>query len=626
MRGMQRSAESGVVFSTGAMKSVAVALVLGLGQMPFAATGEETDLEVIKSHGISTFGELAYDIDFPHLNYVNPDAPKGGEISLWGFGDFDSLNPYAKEGRAAALSSVMYESMLEGVADEVGSAYGLLAESIEYPVDRTWTIYNLRPEARFSDGSPLTAEDVEFSYELLLEQGLPSFAAVLARVVESVEIENPHRIRFNFKTEGPTRDHPITIGSIPVFSKAWFERTGSRLDKPQLEAGIGSGAYVFDNYQGQKRVSYRRDEGYWGSHLPITQGRFNFDKIRVEYFQDSTAAFEAFKAGTYTFRNENFSKLWATSYEFPAINDGTIVKKTLPDGNIASGQAFIINMRREKFSDIRVRKAIGLMFNFEWSNETLFYGLYARINSIWENSTLAATGMPGEDELALLEPIRDLIPETVFTEPVPMAPVSGQRKLDRGNLRKASDLLDEAGWIVGDDGMRRNAEGNTLDVEFLENSQGFDRIVNPFVENLRALGVNAVYSRVDPSQYTSRSRNFDFDIITDSIGQGYRPGSGLKQYFGSETAAISVFNTSGIANEGIDKLIEDVIAADNIADLTVAVRALDRVLRSFHFWIPQWFKDVHTVAYQDIYEHPPIPPFALGQLDFWWYKGPAEAE
>jgi microcin C transport system substrate-binding protein len=385
---------------------------------------------------------------------------------------------------------------------------------------------------------------------------------------------------------------------------------------------------MLEGYDINQRITYKRNPDYWGKDLPINVGRNNFDSIRVEYFGDPTAAFEGFKTGDYTFRNENSSKNWATAYDFPAVKSGAVLKRELPNGTIANGQSFVINLRREKFQDMRVRQAIGLMFNFEWSNQTLFYGLYARINSFWENSDLAAKGLPTPAELALLEPLKDQLPPSVFTEEPVMAPVSGDSQLDRKNLRKAAALLEEAGWVAGSDGLRRNAKGEVLKVEFLEDDPAFDRVVNPYVENLKALGIDAVLTRVDPAQYevrtradrTDKSKGFDFDLTTDQLPTGYEPGAGLKQYFGSD-GADDVFNTMGLKNPAVDALILNVMQANTKEDLHVAVSALDRVLRAMRIWVPQWYKDTYTVAYYDMYEHPdPLPRYDLGYLDLWWYN------
>jgi microcin C transport system substrate-binding protein len=576
----------------------------------------------IVSHGITTFpgDTLKYPPDFKHLAYVNPDAPKGGEMSIWAFGGYDSMNPYTIKGRADRLASAPYESLLTGTADEIGADYGLIAASLEYPPDRSEVIFNLRPEARFSDGSPLTADDVFFSYEVFRDKGLPSFRKVLGEQVQSAEVLGPHRIRFVFMPDVPKRDVIQAVGGLPIFSRAHYMANALDLEENSMTPFLGSGPYVASDLKVGQTSVYRRNPDYWGADLPINIGRNNFDTIRTEYFADYSVAFEGFKGGSYHFRNEASSRDWATGYDFPAVRDGHVKKVELPDGNLATGQSFVMNLRRPQFQDARVREAIGLMFNFEWSNEQLFYGLYARINSFWENSDLAATGRPSEAELALLEPLRDKLPPGVLdAEPV-LAPVSSPANVsDRGNARRAQRLLEEAGWIVGDDGLRRK-DGQTLRIEFLNDSQTFDRVINPYVESLRLIGIDAVHNRVDNAEATNRQRSFDFDIVTDQFPMGYLPGAGLKQYFGSQSID-DVFNSMGLQSEAVDALIEHVMAAESSEDLAVAVRALDRVLRAYRFWVPQWFKDRHTVAYYDMFEHPdPLPPYSLGNLDFWWFN------
>ena len=590
------------------------------------ATSLPASADVITAHGISTFGELKYGADFEHLDYVNPDAPKGGEISLWGFGSFDSMHPYSTKGRSGQYSSIFFESLLEGSSDEPDSVYGLVAESLEYPEDRSEVIFNMRPEARFSDGSPLTAADVVFSYEVLRDKGLPSFRAVIEKQIESAEALGPHRVKFTFKDGVPTRDLPQTAGGLPIFSKAYYETSGADFEESTLTPAIGSGPYVLESIDVGQQIIYKRNPDYWGKDLPINKGRHNFDTIRIEYFADYNSAFEGFKAGTYSFRSEASSKIWATAYDFPAIEKGWVVKDTPPDGTLSSGQSFLFNLRRERFQDIRVRKAIGMMFNFEWSNKTLFYGIYSRMQSFWENSYLKASGMPQAGELAFLTPLADILPPGVLDSPAVTPPISSERQLDRKKLRAASTLLDEAGWPVSDDGMRRNAAGDTLKLEFLNDSQSFDRVINPFVENLRKLGVDAVHTRVDNAQATERERNFDFDIVTGNFRTSLTSGAGLKQYFGSETADISIFNLAGYKSEAADRLIENVIAAEDRETLNDATRALDRVLRAEVFWVPQWFRNTHNIAYYDMYRYPDtLPPYALGVLDFWWFDQDAYA-
>ena len=581
---------------------------------------------VIQSHAITTFGDAPkYPADFPHLDYVNPDAPKGGEISIWTAGGFDSLNPYSIKGRAAALASAPYESILTGTSDEIGASYCLLCETMEYPEDRSWVIFNLRPNVTFADGSPLTADDVVFSFNTFLTKGLTDFRTVFGQQVESAEALAPNKVKFTFKPDVPTRDLPSLVGGLPILSKAHYEANGLNMEESSMTPFLGSGQYVLDRLDVGKSITWKRNPDYWGNDLPINRGRGNFDRIRIEYYGDYQAAFEGFKAGNYTFRNEASSITWATGYDFPTVMNGQVKKVQLPSGAKASGQAFLFNLRREKFQDPRVREAIGLMFNFEWSNETLFYGLYDRIHSVWENSDLAATGVPTPEEVAILQPLVDegLLPASILTDEAVMAPSSGERQLDRANVRLASALLDEAGWTVGDDGMRRNAAGEVLKVEFLNDSPSFDRVFNPYVENLKAIGIDAVMTSIDNAQMESRTRppSYDFDIITGNARSDYIPGSDLKQYYGSETADVSSFNAMGLKSPAVDRLIDVVMAAESNDSLRVATKALDRVLRAERFWVPQWYKSTHTIAYYDMFEHPEnLPPFALGELDFWWYN------
>ena len=575
------------------------------------------------SHGFSFLGELNYAADFAHLDYVNPDAPKGGELAQWAQGSFDSFNGSSRKGTPAWQASIGSERLMTGVADDISASYCLLCETLEYPADHSWVIFKIRDEAKFSDGSPLTAEDVTFTHELYMEQGLVSYREGVSRIISAVETLDGNRVKFTFTEDSAKRDRIGQAGAASVFSKAWVEETGSRLDEPTLDIFLTSGPYVLDSYDINRQIVYKLNPDYWGKDLPINIGRNNFGSFRVEYFSDTNAAFEGFKAGAYTYRNENSSKVWGTQYDFPALDAGHILKVELADGTMASGQSFIFNMRREKFQDIRVREAIGLMFNFEWSNDVLFYDLYERINSFAENSYLEAKGLPSAEELAHLQPLVDqgLLDASILTdEPVDGA-TSGMRQLDRNNLRAASALLDDAGWIVGDDGMRRNAAGETLKVEFMERSASFDRVINPYVDNLRKLGVDAALNRIDNAQWVDRRYAFDYDMVNASVATGYEPGAGLEQRMGSKEAEVSVFNPMGLKSPAVDALIETIRDIESTEELIPAVKALDRVLRAERFWVPQWFKDVHTVAYFDMFEHPdPLPPFALGVMDFWWYN------
>lgn len=591
------------------------------------AAGDET---VIESHGYTNFGELKYGPDIEHLDYVNPDAPKGGEISQWAQGSFDSFNQYSRQGVAAALNTLPHERIMTSVADDAYGLYCYLCTTLEYPASRDWVIFNLRDDVTFADGTPMTAEDLKFSNQLFLEQGIAEYRAVVQNFLESVEVLDPYRIKFTFTDEAPRRDVIGFAGSTLAFSKAWFEETGARIDESQREPFLGTGPYELKDFDINRRIIYGRNENFWGTDHPLNIGRNNFDTIRIEYFADSAAAFEGFKSGEYTFRVENSSKDWATGYDFPAIQKGWVVTEEIPDGTIAGAQAFIFNLDDPKWQDPRVREAIGMMFNFEWSNESLFYGLYERVESFWENSELEATGTPSEAERALLEPLVEegLLPETILTEEARRAPVldAAANTPDRRTYRRAGQLLEEAGWTIGDNGLRQK-DGEVLELVFLQFSPQFDRVVNPIIENLARLGVRGVLERVDTSQYVERTRSGDFDLVNHTFSMGFEPGVGLEQWYASKTAEDSSRNLMRLRNPAVDRLVAEVIAAQSLEDLTTATHALDRVLRAEMFWVPQWYKDVHTVAYFDQYRHPePMPPFALGELDFWWYDAEAAEE
>lgn len=589
-----------------------VALIL-MALAPRLAAQEDVTI----SHGISTFGELKYPADFKHLEYVNPEAPKGGDFSTWGFGTFDSLSPYILKGQAASLSSVFFESLMTGTADEPDSLYGLLAETIEFPADRSWAIFNMRPEARFSDGTPVTAEDVVFSFNVLVEKGLPSYKFTLSDF-EDVEALETHRVKFTFKEGANTRELPMTAGTLPIFSKAYYQDRDfaeSTLDPP-----LGSGRYVLNKVDPGKTVSYRRRDDYWGDHLAINVGRENFSTITIEYYADYTAAFEGFKGGSYNYREEFSSKVWGTAYDFPALLDGYVIKEQIPDQNPSGTQGFWFNLRLEKFQDARVREALGMVFNFEWSNQALFYGIYKRTDSFWENSYLQASGMPSEAELALLEPLREHLPDSVFDSPAFTPAVSKPKQLDRKIMRQAGKLLDAAGWTVVN-GRRQNAAGALLSVGIMNDSPSFERIINPYIENLIKLGVDASLISVDNAQATEREKNYDFDITTRRYVMSLTPGLELRAIFSSKTARVPESqNVMGLENAAIDALLNHVEAAQTRESLNVAVSALDRALRSLHIWVPQWHNSFHNIAYQDVFSRPDnLPPFSMGVMDFWWY-------
>ncbi|WP_371156901.1 extracellular solute-binding protein [Jannaschia sp. 2305UL9-9] len=601
---------------------IAATLVSGLAlAAPVAAQ------DVTVSHGYSTFGELKYGPDEP-FSYVNVDAPKGGEISLHALGNYDSFNPYTRNGNVATGTGVLWENLFVSAADDPYAVYCYLCETIEYPEDLSYIAVNLRGGIRFTDGTPMTAEDLKFTVDLFLEQGLPEFRNVFERYYESVEVTGDNQVTFTFTEEAPLRDRPGLVGFWNPFSKAWFEENDARIDRTTLDVFLGTGPYVVGDYDVGRSVTYTRTPDWWGADLPLNRGRHNFDSIRYEYFGDSSAALQAFFAGEYTVRVETSSKEWATAYDVPPVERGDVVREVLPDGNITTAQGFVFNLKRDKWQDARVRDAVAMMFNFEWSNETLFYGLYSRPVSFWGGSDLAAEGVPGAGELEVLEPLveQGLLDASILTDEARMPAVGdpARNQPDRRTRRAALRMMNEAGWETGADGMLRNADGETLEVVIIQFSPTFDRVVNPYVENLRSIGIDARLERIDRAQYIERRRSGDWDMTNHSPGQEFEPGAGLKQWFHSDTAEDSSRNLMALADPGIDALVDEVIAAQDLETLTQRTRALDRALRAYGFWVPQWGNSEHWVAYWDQYRHPAeTPPLAVGVIDWWWYDAEA---
>lgn len=619
-------------FSRAGAATVLTAVTTLIWILMLAAPLRAQQDDIITSHGYSFFGDLTYPADFTHFDYVNPDAPKGGEISFAALGTFDSMNPYSRKGRRGTLSWMMYESLLGDAptggsvpADVYGEGYGLLAERLEYPASKEWVIFHMRPEARFSDGSPLTAHDVLFSHNLLLEQGLPSYAAAVKKRIPKAEVIDDHTIKFYF-AEGISRRSLIDqVGGVPVWSQKWFEETGARLDESRLETSPGSGPYMVDSVDINRRITYKRNPDYWGDDLPINAGRHNFDTIRVEYFGDDTTAFQGFTAGEYTFRVEGDSKKWATAYDFPRVRSGDVIKIELPDGTPPTPTGIVFNLGRDILKDKRVRQAIALGYNFEWTNESLQYGLFNQRASFTQGTPLMATGVPEGAELEFLKSLGDVISPEVLIAPARMPHTSKPaRLLDRRNLRYAMALLDEAGWAVDGDGKRRDANGKPLKVTFLFNSASdgtLSGVIQNFMSNLTAMGIDAVLEKVDSAQYTLRDRDRDYDLVFDSYASFLGTGTGLMQRYGSEDAAISLFNPAGLASPMVDAIIEKSLLSQSSEAETISLIALDRALRHEFFMIPLWYKANHWVAYYDQYEHPDqLPPFALGHLDFWWFN------
>ena len=597
---------------------LAPALSCALALILFALAGIGAAPAAERRHGLSTFGNLKYAPDFTHFDYVNPKAPKGGRLSMIGTAGlitFNSLNGFILKGDAAQGLGYLFDSLMTPARDEPDSMYGLVAQSVELADDRRSVTFYLRKEARFADGSPLTATDVVNSFTLLKEKGHPRIALQL-RDVEMAEALDSATVRYQFKGD-QIRDLPAIVAALPIFSKAWYDTHD--FSKTTLKAPLGSGPYRVAKMKQGRFIVYGRREDYWAKDLPVNTGRFNFDELRYEYFRDRTAEFEALKAGEYDLREEFTSKTWATEYDVAQVRAKRLLRLTLPDSRPSGAQGFFINVRRKKFADPRVRKALDHAFDFEWTNKNQFYGLYKRTNSFFENSDMKASGLPGDAERALLAPYRDTLPVEVFKTPY-TSPVSNGSGQDRKLLRAASKLLKEAGWTI-QDGVRVNGQGEKFELEFLIFSPTFERIIAPFVKNLKILGIPARIRLVDPSQYQARLKTFDFDIITQRYVLRVTPGIEIRSYWGSKSADTpGSFNLSGIKDRVVDALIEKVIAAKSRNELVTATRAIDRVLRARHYWVPHWYKAAHNLAFWDKFSRPKIKPlYGRGVIETWWY-------
>jgi len=500
--------------------------------------------------------------------------------------------------------------------DEPDAVYGLIAESVELADDKMSVTFYLRPEARFRDGTPVTADDVVFTLETLKTKGHPRFQLALKDIAAATAID-PHTVKYQFQGEN-VRDLPVLAATLPVFSKAYY--TDNDFLKESLDPPLGSGPYQIADYRQGTYVTYKRRPDYWAADLPVNRGRYNFDEIRFEYYRDRAVGLEAFKAKAYDLREEFTSKSWATEYDIPAVRSGQVVKLTLPDGRPSGAQGMFINTRREKLADPRVREALDYAFDFEWTNKTLFFGLYTRTASYFENSDLKAEGLPSPGELKLLEPFKDRLPPQVFGEAY-KPPVTDASGRFRPSIRAASKLLDEAGWKL-EDGMRKNAKGETLDIEFLIDDPVTERIISPYAGRLTDLGVKASLRRIDPAQEQERLRRYDFDIVTQRYSLQPTPGPEVRAYWNSEAGRQDgSYNLSGIADPVVDALIGKILNATSRDELGEACHAMDRVLRAGHYWVPEWYKPVHNVATWDKYSRPEVQAkYDNGILDTWWYN------
>ncbi len=571
-------------------------------------------------HGLSAFGDLKYSPDFAHFDYVNPDAPKGGEISTLrtiANNSFDSFNPFVLKGDPAqGLDIHVFDSLMVRAYDEPDAVYGLVAETADVADDGMSVIFRLRSEAKFSDGSSVTAEDIVFSFKVLKADGDPEFRVSL-RDVQSATAMDTLTVRYDF-TGGNARDLPMTVAQLPVLSKAFYQKHDFK--KADLTEPLASGPYRIGNYIQGTFITYVRRDDYWGRDLPVNVGRHNFDRIKYVYFKDRSTGMLAFKGSDYDLREEFTSKFWATEYEFPAVHNGWVQRDLLPDATPSGTQGYFLNTRRAKFADIRVRQAIDLAFDYEWTNKNIFYGAYTRTDSFFENSDMQATGLPTADELTLLEPYRDKLPPEVFVEPYSPPETDGSGRLRR-SIRKAGKLLDDAGWKTGSGGIRRNAAGEPFTLEILMFSRSFDRVNGPYVENLKRLGIDARMRLVDSAQFQRRVEDFDYDITTSRFALRPTPGAEMRNYWTSSSAGIKGSrNLSGIADPVADALTEKVIGAKSREDLVTAARALDRVLRAGNYWVSHWYLPSHRMAWYDKFSRPDTkPPYDRAILDTWWY-------
>ncbi len=566
-------------------------------------------------HGISVFGDLKYGAGFRHFDYVNPDAPKGGRFRLWAIDSFDNLNAYILKGVKARGLFLTVDTLMTRAMDEPDALYGLVAKSASVAPDKSSVAFTLNPKARFHDGSRVTADDVVFTFNTLIKDGHPSFR-INYRDVAGVEKTGPLGVRFSFKP-GRHRDLPTRLATLPVLSAAYYSKVD--FTKTTLKPPLGSGPYRIARAAPGRYVVYRRDPDYWGKDLAVNRGRYNFDTIRFDYYRDRDIGFEAFFAGEYDFREEFTSRSWAVQYNKPAVNKGLIVRETLPDETPSGVQAFFFNLRRDKFRDARVRAALDLAFDFEWTNKNLFFGMYRRTNSMFENSSLAARGPPSKAELALLAPLRGKVPAELFEKPYASPVTDGSGRI-RGHLRQATKLFRAAGWTVKR-GVLTNPGGKRMTVEFLLFEPTFQRIIGPYIRNLKRLGVKASIRIVDVANYKYRMDHFDFDVIVQRYVQPLTPGLEQRNYFGSEYAELpGTLNIAGVKNEAVDALIENVITAQSRPALVTAVRALDRVLMWNRYTVPQWYKGEHNIAYWNKFDRPRIKPkFGTGIIDTWWF-------
>ncbi|BBK39655.1 ABC transporter substrate-binding protein [Allostella sp. ATCC 35155] len=573
-------------------------------------------------HGMSMYGDLKYPPGFRHFDYANPDAPKGGTVRMAAIGTYDTLNPFTLKGVPAAGAGLLFQTLTVNSGDEPFSEYGVVAESFVVPADRSWVAFNLRPQARFNDGSPITADDVVFTFETLKTKGAPFYRTYYADVVKA-EATGPGQVRFTFRSND-NPELPLIVGQMPVLSRAYW--AGRDFEKTTLDAPLGSGPYVVEAADPGRSITFRRVANHWSDDIPALKGQYNFARIRYDYYRDSTVALEAFKGGEYDFRQENAAKDWATGYDSPAVTEGLIKREEIANEQPTGMQGFVFNTRRPIFADRRVRAAIAQAFDFEWTNRTLFYGAYTRTRSYFSNSELASRGLPSPAELKILEPFRGQIPEEVFTRAYNPPSTDGSGNL-RDNLRTAFELLKSAGWSIRDRRMVNDRTGEPLAFEILLAQPNWERITLPFAKNLERLGIQARVRTVDTAQYQKRMETFDYDMTVEVFPQSLSPGNEQRDMWSSAAAKVEGSrNTIGVSDPVVDKLIELVINAPDRQSLIDRTRALDRVLLWGHYTIPNWHIRSWRIAYWDRFARPQVTAkYSLGFLSTWWVDPAKEA-
>jgi microcin C transport system substrate-binding protein len=581
-------------------------------------------------HGLSVFGDLKYPPNFHHFDYVNPEAPKGGMFSTipsvraynQSYYTFSSLNAFILKGEGAQGMDLCFATLMTRAGDEPDALYGLAAKSVQISADKLTYRFTMRPEASFHDGSKLTAHDAAFSLTALKTKGHPLILQQMRDMVKAEALDDATLV-VTF-AEKRARDVPLYVVSLPIFSKAYYATRP--FDESTLDIPLGSGPYKVGKFEANRYIEYDRVKDWWGADLPVSRGIYNFDIVRYEFYRDRDVGFEAFTGKNYLYREEFTARVWATRYDFPAIKDGRVKREILPDETPSGAQGWFINTRRDKFKDPRVREALIQAFDFEWTNKTIMYGAYARTHSPFQNSDLMANGPPPPEELKLLEPFRGQVPDEVFGEPF-VPPVTDGSGQDRALLRKASQLLLDAGLVIKD-GKRVMPNGEMFRIEFLADEPSIQPHHAPYIKNLGTLGIEASLRLVDAVQYRARLEDFDFDMTIERFSMSGTPGDGLRPFFSSQAARTKgSYNLAGIENPAIDALIEKIIGADNRADLTIACRAMDRVFRAGRYWVPQWYRNSHPVAYWDVFDHPKTSPryqidnysSSVGERILWWY-------